>query len=128
MGNRLNLGFTFSLVLGLAIVAFGAIRAPSPHSSARGNTSAQGGDQNGPAGRQEAIGHAGDVVTYHYNIRRQGQNTLETVLTPANVNFNSFGKVNFFSTDGKVDAQPLYVYQLPVGGRPAEHTLCSYRA
>ncbi len=59
-----------------------------------------------------------DVVTYHYNIERQGQNTFETVLTPSNVNVQSFGKINFFATDGKVDAQPLYVYQLPVGFHP----------
>jgi hypothetical protein len=63
-------------------------------------------------------GYPGDVVTYHYNPARQGQNTLETILTPANVNFNSFGKINFFATDGKVDAQPLYVYHLLVGGQP----------
>ena len=107
MGNRLNLGFTFSLVIGLGIVAFGAMRASSPRSSARGNTSAQGGDRDRPAGPHEATGYPGDVVTYHYNIQRQGQNVLETVLSPANVNFKSFGKVNFFSTDGKVDGQPL---------------------
>ena len=33
----------------------------------------------------------------------------ETTLTPANVNSAAFGKVGFFSVDGKVDAQPLYL-------------------
>src|ERR1035438_1465803 len=32
---------------------------------------------------------------------------------PDNVNSTSFGKTGFFSVDGKVDAQPLYVYKLP---------------
>jgi hypothetical protein len=118
MGKRLNLGFTFSLVIGLAIVALGTMRASSAGSSVRGNPSAQGGDKEGPASPQKAANFPGDVVTYHYNIQRQGQNTQETVLTPANVNFNGFGKVNFFPTDGKVDGQPLYLYQLPVGGVP----------
>jgi hypothetical protein len=50
-----------------------------------------------------------DVLTYHYDPTRQGQNTAETVLTPSNVNSAGFGKVNFFTVNGKVDAQPLYV-------------------
>ena len=33
----------------------------------------------------------------------------ETILTPSNVNSSSFGKVGFFSVDGKVDAQPLFL-------------------
>ncbi len=49
-----------------------------------------------------------DVLTYHYDITRQGVTSQETILTPSNVNSSSFGKVSFFSVDGKVDAQPLY--------------------
>src|ERR1700722_9410423 len=50
-----------------------------------------------------------DVTTYHYNNTRQGLNAQETILTHANVNRSTFGKVGFIHTDGKVDAQPLYV-------------------
>ena len=50
-----------------------------------------------------------DVLTYHYDPTRQGQNTSETVLAPSNVTSAGFGKVNFFTVNGKVDAQPLYV-------------------
>ena len=57
-----------------------------------------------------------DVLTYHYNIFRQGMTLQETTLTPSNVNFNTFGKVNFFSVDGKVDAQPLFVNKQSIGG------------
>jgi len=69
--------------------------------------------QDHPVGREGFVGYAGDVLTYHYNASRQGQNTLESVLTPSNVNSSSFGKIGFFTVDGKVDAQPLYVYRLP---------------
>jgi hypothetical protein len=57
-----------------------------------------------------------DVVTYKYDISRTGQNLAETVLTPANVNSTSFGLLRFLSTDGKVDAQPLYLSGLSVQG------------
>jgi hypothetical protein len=57
-----------------------------------------------------------DVLTYHYNLFRQGSTMLETTLTPSNVNFNTFGKINFFTTDGKVDAQPLFVNRQFIGG------------
>ncbi|HEY0768503.1 MAG TPA: PQQ-binding-like beta-propeller repeat protein, partial [Steroidobacteraceae bacterium] len=57
-----------------------------------------------------------DVVTYKNDLARTGQNLTETVLTLANVNSTSFGKLRFLSTDGKVDAQPLYLSALTVGG------------
>lgn len=50
-----------------------------------------------------------DVVTYHYDNLRTGQNLSETTLTPANVNSTKFGKLGAFSVDGRVDAQPLYL-------------------
>jgi len=53
-----------------------------------------------------------DVVTYHNDVARTGQNLNEVILTPSNVNSSSFGKLNFFSTDGKVDGQPLYLSSL----------------
>jgi len=74
-----------------------------------------GGSQRHSVGQQGFIGYAGDVVTYHYTVTRQGLNFLESTLTPSNVNSNSFGKINFFTVDGKVDAQPLYLYRLPLG-------------
>lgn len=55
-----------------------------------------------------------DVLTYHNDLARTGQNLNETVLTPANVNSGSFGKIGFFPVDGKVDAQPLYASSLTI--------------
>jgi outer membrane protein assembly factor BamB len=63
-----------------------------------------------------ATGAGTDVVTYKNDLARTGQNLTETVLTPANVNSTSFGKLRFLTTDGKVDAQPLYLSALSVAG------------
>jgi hypothetical protein len=59
---------------------------------------------------------AGDVVTFKNDISRTGQYLVETVLTPANVNSTSFGLLHNTAVDGKVDAQPLYLSQLTIGG------------
>ncbi len=116
MGKPLNLFFVISLVVGLTIIAWGAIKSSSLHPSLAGSSGsavAQTEGQDQPVRQEGFIGYAGDVLTYHYSPSRQGQNTLETMLTPSNVNSNSFGKIGFFTLDGKVDAQPLYVYRLP---------------
>jgi len=60
---------------------------------------------------------AQDVLTYHNDIARTGHNLAETVLTLANVNSTSFGKLFTLTTDGKVDAQPLYVSHVLVAGK-----------
>ena len=59
---------------------------------------------------------ANDVLTYHNDNARTGQNLKETLLTPANVNATNFGKLFVISVDGKVDAQPLYVSNLSISG------------
>jgi immunoglobulin I-set domain protein len=58
-----------------------------------------------------------DVITYHYDNGRSGENLNETTLTPANVNSTQFGKKGEFTVDGKVDAQPLYLSQVTIGGQ-----------
>jgi len=62
------------------------------------------------------MGAAADVVTYHQDPARTGQNLSETSLTPTTVAFATFGKVALFATDGKVDAQPLFLSALAVPG------------
>jgi hypothetical protein len=58
-----------------------------------------------------------DVVTYHNDLARTGQNLTETLLTPSNLNASSFGKTGFLSVDGKVDGQPLELSALTVSGQ-----------
>jgi outer membrane protein assembly factor BamB len=62
-----------------------------------------------------------NVLTYHDDNARTGENANETVLKPSNVNPANFGKVGFLSVQGLVDAEPLYVSQLSIGG--AKHNV-----
>src|ERR1700728_2810900 len=56
------------------------------------------------------------VTTYHNDIARTGQNTQETILTPANVNSTQFGKLFSVPVDGAVYAQPLYLSSVAIAG------------
>jgi hypothetical protein len=57
-----------------------------------------------------------DVITFRDDAARTGVNATESLLTPANVNSSSFGLLRILPVDGKVDAQPLYLSQVSVGG------------
>lgn len=60
---------------------------------------------------------ATDVITYHNDIARTGQNLNETILTTGNVNSSAFGKLFTFSVDGKIDAQTLYLSAVSIPGK-----------
>ena len=64
-----------------------------------------------------------DVVTHHYNAARTGTNTQETILTTANVNSATFGKVAEFSVDGQIDGQILYLHQVTIPGAGNKNVL-----
>ncbi|MGH7970784.1 MAG: pyrrolo-quinoline quinone, partial [Limisphaerales bacterium] len=61
---------------------------------------------------------AQDVMTWHNDNARTGQNLKESVLTLQNVNPKTFGKLFVIHVDGKVDAEPLFVQgmQIPQHG------------
>lgn len=59
---------------------------------------------------------APDVTTYHYDVSRDGLNAQETILTSAVVNSTQFGRIGFDTVDAKVDAQPLYLANVPING------------
>ena len=58
-----------------------------------------------------------NVLTAHNDISRTGQNTKETLLTPANVNTTQFGKLFSQPIHDGAYAQPLYVSQVAVPGK-----------
>jgi len=64
-----------------------------------------------------------DVLTYHNDNARTGQNLSETILTPSNVNSTNFGKLFVIPVDGKVDAQPLYASSVAIPGNGAHNAL-----
>src|SRR5580765_2010325 len=64
-----------------------------------------------------------DVVTYHNDVARTGQNLNESILTPATVSVTSFGRLALFPVDGKVDAQPLHLSSVALPGNGAHDVL-----
>lgn len=64
-----------------------------------------------------------DVITYHYDNLRTGQNVNEMTLTPANVKQATFGKLGEFAVDGLVDAQPLLLSNLTIPGKGVKNVL-----
>ena len=69
-----------------------------------------------------------NVTTYHNDIARTGQNTQETILTPANVNYTQFGKLFSVPVDGVIYAQPLYLSAVSHRRRHAQCALRGDRA
>jgi hypothetical protein len=90
------------------VTSNGGVPLGGASSSSSSSSSSGGGSSSGSA--------TTDVLTYHYNAMRSGENLTETVLTPANVSSATFGKLRTLAADGLVDAAPLVVTQLTVGG------------
>jgi hypothetical protein len=79
------------------------------------------GGNGGTGGSNPMPAQPADLVTYKNDLARTGQNLTESILTLANVNSSHFGLQRSLPTDGKVDAQPLYLAGLTVQG--AKHNV-----
>ncbi|HVS78652.1 MAG TPA: Ig domain-containing protein [Steroidobacteraceae bacterium] len=68
------------------------------------------------ASMQVGVTDLAGVFTYHNDLSRDGANEQEYALTPGDVNSSSFGKLFSCPVDGAIQAQPLWVANLRVGG------------
>src|SRR5450432_1849724 len=57
------------------------------------------------------------VTTWHYDNARTGVNANETILTLANVNPDTFGKLFDIPVDGAIIGQVLYLSNLSIPGK-----------
>jgi hypothetical protein len=70
-----------------------------------------------------ALAGGTDVLTYHNDNARTGQNLNEEILNLANVTNTRFGKLWVLNVDGKVDAQPLYAAGVSIPGHGTRNVL-----
>src|SRR5262249_11392848 len=68
---------------------------------------------------EERLAPSASMLTYHNDNSSSGENLNEAVLTPANVNSASFGKLFKTSLDGQIYAQPLYADNVNVTVGPS---------
>ncbi len=111
-----------AIVIGIAVIGLFVLSSCSPDSKdggtpasasqsqvkaeLAGDSAAQASSNFGPV----------NVLTYHNDNARTGQNLNETVLTTINVAPATFGKIGLIPAASNVDAEPLYVSDLDVNG------------
>ncbi len=64
-----------------------------------------------------------NVLTIHNDLGRTGQYLTETTLTHSNVKSSTFGKLFQITLDGVVDAEPLYVADIPIPNQGTHNVL-----
>jgi len=130
MTSRLTLrllGSVAALVLtsGLMVqcAGVGSSSTPSNPGSSPPSTTPPSSGPTGSPPSPPPVATSADVLTWHNDNARSGQNLNETALTPANVNAKTFGRLFSLATDGKVDAQPLHVANLAIPGNGTHNVL-----
>jgi hypothetical protein len=98
-----------------AISAFG-LYTPPRSTGSHAITAVNAQDASQSASAAVILVALSGVLTHHNDNARTGQNAQESVLTPDNVNFSTFGRLFVAPVDGQIYAQPLYVASVPVAG------------
>jgi hypothetical protein len=88
----------------------------SGSSSSSSGSSSTSSSSSGSSSTSSSGAVTTDVLTYHNDVMRSGQYLTETTLTPGNVTSASFGLLHQLPADGLVDAAPLVVTSLTIGG------------
>src|SRR5665213_4295388 len=94
--------------------AAGTSGGTSVGSSSSGVSSSSSSSSSGGTGT--VVSATSDVLTYHNDTMRTGQNLTETMLTPANVISATFGLLQILHADDPVDATPLIASNVSAGG------------
>ena len=109
--TRLKPNWHVPRVLLVLLVLLAGCSGSTSQPSSSGN-----GSNGGSGGTPPPSPNQTDVTTYHNDVARTGQNLTEMLLTTSNVNSQSFGLLHNLTVDGKVDAEPLYLSHLSIGG------------
>jgi hypothetical protein len=132
---RLSVPLILTTILAALIIACGGGSSSSPNASGQpatgpsgppitgttgGSTGGSGGGTGGGgtgSGSGSSPGVVMSLTTYHNDLGRTGANTNESVLTPANVNAQQFGKLFALPVEGEIYGQPLYLPNVTIAGQ-----------
>ncbi len=109
-GQQVSLTASASAASGTASVVFTGTSGSLSHTAALALTVSSGSTTPPPSSGV-------DITTYHVDVARTGLNPNETTLTTSNVASATFGLLRTLPVDGHVDAQPLYLSSLTIGGQ-----------
>ena len=110
-GQQVSLAASASAASGASSVVFTGASASLSHTATLALTVNAAGSLPPPTSS------SADITTYHVDVARTGLNPNETTLTTSNVTSAQFGLIRTLAVDGHVDAQPLYLSALSIGGQ-----------
>jgi hypothetical protein len=121
-GDLKNLGVTWA-VDGIASgnsavgsISLTGVYTPPASAGAHTVTATSIADTTKSASATLGVTDLSGIVTYHYDLARDGVNSQEFALTAANVKATTFGKLFSCAVDGAVYTEPLWLPALNING------------